>query len=194
MRITVYDILSYLAALYTPLNEIAHTASTVQYAVANAERVVDLLDTAPDVVDQPGASQVRLIGHVRYDDVIFGYEARRPVVHGLTLDVKPGEVVAIVGATGAGKSTLVSLLLRFFDPWSGRITIDGHDVRSLSVKSLRAQIAIVLQESFILPRTSPTVGRTPRASRSKPPPSPPMPPASSTTCPTATRRGSASAA
>ena len=150
---TILVFLSYLAALYTPLNEIAHTASTVQYAVANAERVVDLLDTAPDVVDQPGATQVRLIGHVRYDDVTFGYEARRPVVHGLTLDVKPGEVVAIVGATGAGKSTLVSLLLRFFDPWSGRITIDGHDVRSLSVKSLRAQIAIVLQESFILPIT-----------------------------------------
>ena len=150
---TILVFLSYLAALYTPLNEIAHTASTVQYAVANAERVVDLLDTAPDVVDQPGASQVRLIGHVRYDDVTFGYEARRPVVHGLTLDVTPGEVVAIVGATGAGKSTLVSLLLRFFDPWSGRISIDGYDVRSLSVKSLRAQIAIVLQESFILPIT-----------------------------------------
>jgi ATP-binding cassette subfamily B protein len=150
---TILVFLSYLAALYTPLNEIAHTASTVQYAVANAERVVDLLDTVPDVVDHPGATQVRLIGHVRYDDVTFGYEAGRPVVRGLTLEVKPGEVVAIVGATGAGKSTLVSLLLRFFDPWSGRITIDGHDVRSLSVKSLRAQIAIVLQESFILPIT-----------------------------------------
>ena len=150
---TILVFLSYLAALYAPLNEIAHTASTVQYAVANAERVVDLLDTAPDVVDQPGAIQARLVGRVRYDDVTFGYEARRPVVHGLTLDVKPGEVVAIVGATGAGKSTLVSLLLRFFDPWSGQITIDGYDVRSLSVKSLRAQIAIVLQESFILPIT-----------------------------------------
>jgi ATP-binding cassette subfamily B protein/subfamily B ATP-binding cassette protein MsbA len=150
---TILVFLSYLAALYTPLNEIAHTASTVQYAVANAERVVDLLDTAPDVIDHPGAAQVRLIGHVRYDDVTFGYEARRPVVRGLTLDVKPGEVVAIVGATGAGKSTLVSLLLRCFDPWSGRIMIDGHDVRSLSVKSLRAQVAIVLQESFILPIT-----------------------------------------
>src|SRR2546422_775902 len=150
---TILVFLSYLAALYTPLNEIAHTASTVQYAVANAERVGDLLDTAPDLVDQTGATQVRLIGHVRYDDVTFGYEARRPVVHGLTLDVKPGEVVAIVGATGAGKSTLVSLLLRFFDPWSGRITIDGYDVRSLSVKSLRALIAIVLQEWFILPIT-----------------------------------------
>jgi len=150
---TILVFLSYLAALYAPLNEIAHTASTVQYAVANAERVVDLLDTAPDVVDQPGAIQARLVGRVRYDDVTFGYEARRPVVRGLTLDVEPGEVVAIVGATGAGKSTLVSLLLRFFDPWSGRITIDGHDVRSLAVKSLRAQIAIVLQESFILPIT-----------------------------------------
>jgi ABC-type multidrug transport system fused ATPase/permease subunit len=150
---TILVFLSYLAALYAPLNEIAHTASTVQYAVANAERVVDLLDTVPDVVDQPGAIQARLVGRVRYDDVYFGYEARRPVVRGLTLDVEPGEVVAIVGATGAGKSTLVSLLLRFFDPWSGRITIDGHDVRSLAVKSLRAQIAIVLQESFILPIT-----------------------------------------
>src|SRR5437879_1404415 len=152
---TILVFLSYLAALYTPLNEIAHTASTVQYAVANAERVVDLLDTAPDVVDQPGATQVRLIGHVRYDDVTFGYEARRPVVHGLTLDVKPGEVVAIVGATGAGKSTLVSLLLRFFDPWSGRITIDGYDVRSLSVQSLRAQIAIVLQDLQLLMKGRP---------------------------------------
>jgi ATP-binding cassette, subfamily B, bacterial len=150
---TILVFLSYLAALYTPLNEIAHTASTVQYAVANAERVVELLDTVPDVIDHPGASQVRLRGHVQYDDVTFGYEARRPMIRGLTLDVNPGEVVAIVGATGAGKSTLVSLLLRFFDPWSGRIMIDGHDVRSLSVKSLRAQIAIVLQESFILPIT-----------------------------------------
>src|SRR5262249_50701624 len=69
------------------------------------------------------------------------------------LDVEPGEVIAIVGATGAGKSTLISLLLRFFDPWSGRITIDDRDVRTLSVRSLRAQIAIVLQESFILPIT-----------------------------------------
>jgi ATP-binding cassette, subfamily B, bacterial len=150
---TILVFLSYLAALYTPLNEIAHTASTVQYAVANAERVVELLDTVPDVIDHPGAAQVRLVGHVRYDDVTFGYEPERPVIRGLTLDVKPGEIVAIVGATGAGKSTLVSLLLRFFDPWSGRITIDDRDVRSLSVKSLRAQIAIVLQESLILPIT-----------------------------------------
>ena len=81
----------------------------------------------------------------------FGYESGRPVLHDVNLDVRPGETVAIVGATGAGKSTLAGLVPRFYDPWSGRVTIDGHDLRDLRLKGLRSQVAVVLQEPFLLP-------------------------------------------
>ncbi len=81
----------------------------------------------------------------------FGYEHGRPILNEISMEAHPGEVLAIVGPTGAGKTTLVNLLLRFFDPWSGRITVDGHDLRQLRVKSLRQQVAMVLQEPFIFP-------------------------------------------
>jgi ATP-binding cassette subfamily B protein/subfamily B ATP-binding cassette protein MsbA len=83
--------------------------------------------------------------------VTFGYEPGRPVLHNLALEVKPGETIALVGATGAGKSTLASLIPRFYDPWSGRVTLDGHDLRDLRLVDLRAQIALVFQEPFLLP-------------------------------------------
>ena len=140
--------LSYLASLYGPLNSITYTASTLQYAAANAHRVLEILDTPPDVRDLPEAREARLLGHVRYADVTFGYEPDRPVLKAISFQAKPGEVVAIVGPTGAGKTTLVNLLLRFFDPWSGSITVDGKDIRGLRVRSLRQQIGIVLQEPF----------------------------------------------
>jgi ATP-binding cassette subfamily B protein/subfamily B ATP-binding cassette protein MsbA len=92
-----------------------------------------------------------VVGHVRLESVVFGYEGGRPVLQGVDLEALPGQTVAIVGASGAGKSTLVSLIPRFFDPWSGRVSIDGHDVSELSVASLRAQISVVLQESFLFP-------------------------------------------
>jgi ATP-binding cassette subfamily B protein/subfamily B ATP-binding cassette protein MsbA len=85
--------------------------------------------------------------------VSFGYEPSRPVLRDIWLDARPGETVALVGATGAGKSTLVSLVPRFFDPWAGRVTFDGVDVRELELKSLRAQVSLVLQEPFLLPLT-----------------------------------------
>jgi ATP-binding cassette subfamily B protein/subfamily B ATP-binding cassette protein MsbA len=88
---------------------------------------------------------------VRWDDVVFGYEADRPVLQHVTFDARPGELVALVGATGAGKSTLVSLVPRFFDPWNGRVTIDGTDIRQVQLASVRAQVALVLQDAFILP-------------------------------------------
>jgi ATP-binding cassette subfamily B protein/subfamily B ATP-binding cassette protein MsbA len=89
---------------------------------------------------------------VRYENVTFGYDGR-PVIHGVSFEAHPGEVIAIVGPTGAGKTTLVNLLMRFFDPWSGRVTVDGHDLRDLRIKSLREQVSMVLQESFIFPYT-----------------------------------------
>jgi ATP-binding cassette subfamily B protein/subfamily B ATP-binding cassette protein MsbA len=150
---TVLVFLSYLASLYGPLNSITYTASTLQHAAANADRVLEVLDTPPDVPERADARDVRLTGRVRYEDVTAGYEPGRPVLRHVSFEARPGEVVAIVGPTGAGKTTLVNLLLRFFDPWSGRILVDEHDVRDLRVRSLREQVAIVLQDPFILPLT-----------------------------------------
>jgi ATP-binding cassette subfamily B protein/subfamily B ATP-binding cassette protein MsbA len=150
---TILVFVSYLGSLYGPVNAIAYTAATLRYTAANAERVLEVLDTAPDVRDRPDARDVRLQGHVRFEGVRFGYEPERPVVADVTLEARPGEVVAVVGPTGAGKSSLVSLLVRFFDPWEGRITLDGHDIRDLRLRSLRQQVAVVLQDPFILPLT-----------------------------------------
>jgi ATP-binding cassette subfamily B protein/subfamily B ATP-binding cassette protein MsbA len=150
---TILVFLSYLASLYSPLNSITYTVSTLQHANASADRVMEVLDTPPDIQDSPEAREVKLLGHVRYKDVTFGYEINRPVLKNISLEADPGEVVAIVGPTGAGKTTLINLLVRFFDPWSGQVLIDNHDIRSLRVNSLRKQVAIVLQEPFIFPIT-----------------------------------------
>jgi len=150
---TLLVFLAYLAALYVPLHASTSTASTVQSAAAAAERVLELLDTAPEVRDGPEVLDGRVRGHIRYEHVTFGYEPGRPMLREVSFDVHPGEMVALVGPTGAGKSTLANLLVRFYDPWSGRITIDGHDLSRLRVRSLRQQIAIVLQDPFIFPLT-----------------------------------------
>lgn len=150
---TILVFLSYLGSLYGPLNSITHTASTWQYAASNADRVLEVLTTPPDVEDAAHAREAVLTGSVRYEDVTFGYETLRPILRNVSFEVHPGQVVAIVGPTGAGKTTLVNLLIRFFDVWSGRVVIDGHDVRSLRVRSLRQQVAMVLQEPFIFPLT-----------------------------------------
>jgi ATP-binding cassette subfamily B protein/subfamily B ATP-binding cassette protein MsbA len=118
---------------------------------ANAERVLEILDTPSDLQDADDAREVQLDGHVRYEGVSFGYERGQTVVKDVSLEARPGEVVAIVGPTGAGKTTLVNLLVRFFDPSSGRVVIDGHDIRALRTRSLRRQVAMVLQEPFIFP-------------------------------------------
>ena len=148
---TVLVFISYLASLYTPINSITYTASILRQTAANADRVLEILDTPADLRDGPDAREVRLEGHVRYEAVTFGYEPGRPVLKDVSLEARPGEVVAIVGPTGAGKTTLVNLLIRFFDPSSGRVLIDGHDLRALRIRSLRQQVAMVLQEPFIFP-------------------------------------------
>ncbi|HEX2480299.1 MAG TPA: ABC transporter ATP-binding protein [Methylomirabilota bacterium] len=148
---TVLVFISYLASLYTPINSITYTASILRQTAANADRVLEILDTPSELRDGPDAREARLEGHVRYEAVTFGYEPGRPVLKGVSLEARPGEVVAIVGPTGAGKTTLVNLLIRFFDPSSGRVLIDGHDLRALRIRSLRQQVAMVLQEPFIFP-------------------------------------------
>ena len=143
--------ITYLASFYGPLNTLAHTFSTLQQAGGSADRVIELLDTPVDIEDRPGAVEVDVGGPIRYENVTYGYLPERPVLHDISLEAHPGQVVAIVGPTGAGKTTLVDMLLRFFDPWTGRVTIDGHDVRDIKLRCLRQQIAIVLQDPFIFP-------------------------------------------
>jgi ATP-binding cassette subfamily B protein/subfamily B ATP-binding cassette protein MsbA len=150
---SVLVFLSYLASLYAPLNSITQTASIVQTAGANADRVLEVLDLIPDVRDEPGAIDAPLSGPIRFENVTFSYEPGRPVLKDVSLEVQPGETIAIVGPTGAGKTTLVNMLMRFFDPSTGRVTVGGRDIRSLKVRSVRDQISMVLQDPFIFPYT-----------------------------------------
>lgn len=156
-RLTVGGILvflAYLTALYGPLEALMYAPSTTQGAAGSARRVLEILDTRRDVDDRPGARALtRPSGHLRVEHVTFGYEPGRPVLHDVSFDVRPGETVAIIGPTGAGKSTLAGLVPRFHDAWTGRVTVDGHDVRDLQLKSLRSQVSVVLQEPFLLPMT-----------------------------------------
>jgi ATP-binding cassette subfamily B protein len=141
--------ISYLGSLYYPLNSIACTASTMQSAAAKADRVIEILDTPLEARNSPQAREARLRGHVRYEDVRFNYDSNLPALKGVSFEVRAGESVALVGPIGAGKTTLANLLVRFFDPSSGRILIDSHDIRDLHLRSLREQVAIVLQEPFL---------------------------------------------
>jgi ATP-binding cassette subfamily B protein/subfamily B ATP-binding cassette protein MsbA len=150
---TIVLFLLYLLGFYGPLQSLSATISTIQASSAEADRVTELLELEPDVKDGPEAQDLELRGEVRYEHVEFGYIEGIPVLKDISFDVRPGHVLAIVGPTGAGKTTLVSLLIRFFDPWAGKVLIDGVDIRDLRLHSLRKQVAMVMQEPFILPLT-----------------------------------------
>jgi ATP-binding cassette, subfamily B, bacterial len=146
--------LSYLGSLYAPLEALAYTSSTIQGAAGSARRVWEVLQTESRVKDKPGARAFEMgRGRVQFENVTFGYEPGRAVLYSISLTVDPGETIALVGLTGAGKSTLVSLAPRFADPWEGRVLVDDQDIRGVRLKSLRQQIAIVLQDSFLFPIT-----------------------------------------
>jgi ATP-binding cassette, subfamily B, bacterial len=150
---TIIVFLSYLTSLYDPLDAITQMTGTVQRAAAEADRVGELLEIEPEISDRPHARPAVVSGPVRYEGVAFGYEPGRPVLRSISFEAEPGSVVAIVGPTGAGKTTLVNLLVRFYDPWSGRITIGGVDIREFRYRSLRERIGLVLQDPFIFPLT-----------------------------------------
>jgi ATP-binding cassette, subfamily B, bacterial len=142
--------LLYLKTALKPTRDLAKYAGRIASAAASGERVVELLDTEPEIRDRPGAVSMPLTGHVRFEDVSFRYApGSRPALVGVDLDVPPRTRVALVGPSGGGKSTLASLLPRLYDPTSGRVLVDGHDLRDLSLASLRAQVAVVLQESVL---------------------------------------------
>jgi ABC-type multidrug transport system fused ATPase/permease subunit len=143
-------VLAYIASVFGPLQAISGTVGHLQQQLASLRRVFSLLDARPDVQDAPDASPIRQChGHVSFDAVSFNYPGREGTLKGISFDAAPGEAIAVVGATGAGKSTLISLLPRFYDPVEGRILLDGVDVRMRTLRSLRAQISMVLQEPLL---------------------------------------------
>lgn len=144
--------LIYLNSLQAQTKILAGIYPAVQNIAASVDRVNVVLETQPDILEKIRAVPLPAVrGEVKFENVSAGYEADRPVLNDVSLEMKPGETIAIVGSAGAGKSTLASLIPRFLDPWSGRVLIDGHDVRDLQLNSLRSQIAVVLQEPFLLP-------------------------------------------
>ncbi len=142
--------LTYLKAAFKPMRDVAKYTGRIAQAAASGERIVEVLERRPAVVDASWARPAKpFVGDVRLEDVWLSYEPRLPVLCGLDLWVRPGERVAVVGPSGAGKSSLVMLLSRLRDPDSGVVRIDGHDLRDLTVQSVRSQVAIVLQESVL---------------------------------------------
>ena len=147
-------VISYLAAVYGPLSAIAHTTGQLQGALAGTKRVRAMFALIPETVEAPDAIDATDIkGDVSVEDVGFTYPNGARVLHDISFAAKPGEVIALVGLTGAGKTTLVSLIPRFYDPTVGRVTIDGVDVRQYRVRSLRDKIAIVLQDPVLFAGT-----------------------------------------
>jgi ABC-type multidrug transport system fused ATPase/permease subunit len=147
-------VIAYLGAVYGPLSSIAHTTGQLQGAVAGARRVRSMLAIVPETVEAPDAVPAGGIrGEVRFDAVGFSYPDGTAVLNGITFDVVPGRMVAVVGLTGAGKTTLVSLIPRFYDATSGRVLVDGIDVRKYRVRELREKVAIVLQDPLLLTGT-----------------------------------------
>jgi ABC-type multidrug transport system fused ATPase/permease subunit len=147
-------VISYLAAVYGPLSAIAHTTGQLQGALAGTKRVRAMFALVPETVEAPDAIDAAAIkGDLRVEDVGYTYPNRARVLHDISFAAKPGEVIALVGLTGAGKTTLVSLIPRFYDPTVGRVTIDGVDVRTYRIRSLREKIAIVLQDPVLFAGT-----------------------------------------
>src|SRR5438105_1850265 len=144
----------YITNLYKPMKGLARSSVRFSKASAGAERIAEVMSTRSDGTDREGARAVTgLEGELEIRDVSFEYEAGRPVLSHINLAIKPGEKVAIVGATGAGKSTLVSLIPRFYDPIEGEVRIDGEDIRSYTLQSLREQISLVLQDQLLFSGT-----------------------------------------
>jgi len=146
--------LGYVRRFFQPVRAIGVLYAQVQTAIAAAERIFGLLDEVPEITDAPDALELHAAeGHIVFDEVTFGYEASNPVLKEVSFDAQPGQMIAIVGPTGAGKTTMVNLLMRFYDVGSGRVLLDGHDIRDLTVDSLRRQVGMVLQDTFLFSGT-----------------------------------------
>ena len=147
---TIASFINYSRQFARPLSMLANMYNTIQSAIAGAERVFETIDEVPDVVDVPDAHPLgKIEGHVELRDVCFGYEKDIAVLKNVSLEAQPGQTIALVGPTGAGKTTIVNLLTRFYDIDSGAILVDGHDIREVRKDDLRRQMGIVLQDTFL---------------------------------------------
>jgi ABC-type multidrug transport system fused ATPase/permease subunit len=151
---TLFAFMLYVQNFFDPVQQLSQLYNTFLSATAALDKIMDVMDEEPEVLDASEAETLPHVdGHVRFEDVRFSYRTGPEVLHGLDLDVPPGTTVALVGHTGAGKSTIAKLLARFYDPTHGRITIDGHDLRDITQASLRRQLGIVPQEGFLFAGT-----------------------------------------
>jgi ABC-type multidrug transport system fused ATPase/permease subunit len=151
---TLFAFMLYVQNFFDPVQQLSQLYNTFLSATAALDKIMDVLDEKPQVMDKTASAPLPEVqGRVRFEDVRFTYGTGPEVLHGLNLDVAPGTTVALVGHTGAGKSTIAKLLARFYDPTSGRITIDGHDLRDITQETLRRQLGIVPQEGFLFAGT-----------------------------------------
>jgi ATP-binding cassette subfamily B protein len=151
---TIFVFVQFVQRFNQPIQQIAVLWTNIQSAVAGGERIFGLLDVTPDLLDRPDARDLPQIqGRVVFEDVTAEYKPGEPVLRGVSFTAEPGQTVAIVGPTGAGKTTIINLIPRFYDVSGGRVLVDGADVREVTAASLRAQIGIVLQDSFLFSDT-----------------------------------------
>ena len=144
----------YLQSFFDPIQQLSQLYTTYQAGMAALDKIFDLLDQEPDLTDRPGAIELPPVrGEIRFEDVSFSYDGEKQALSALSLTIPPGQTVALVGATGAGKSTLAKLVARLHDPDSGRVLVDGYDLREVSQRSLRSQLGIVPQEGFLFSGT-----------------------------------------
>jgi len=147
---TLVAFLSYVVSFYEPINRLTEIDNVFQQAIAAGERIFELLDVTSDIKDTPDAIDLPAIsGRVAFEQVHFRYGTGDAVLHDVTFQMEPGETVALVGPSGAGKTSIANLLCRFYDPICGRITVDGHDLRRVELGTLRSQVAVVLQDTFL---------------------------------------------
>ena len=147
---TLAAFLLYLSAFFAPIQQMVQLYNTYQQGQAALRKLRELLATEPSVAEDPAAVDLPPVeGEVRLEGVSFGYDPARPVLHAVDLRIAPGETLAVVGATGAGKSTIAKLVIRLYDPDAGRVLIDGHDLRRVTVASLRSQLGVIPQEAFL---------------------------------------------
>ena len=151
---TLVAFIAYIATIYDPINRLTEVDNIFQEAIAAGERIFELLDETMEVKDAPNAIELPVIsGEMIFDQVYFKYGSGDQVLHAVSFTMAPGEVVALVGPSGAGKTSIANLICRFYDPVNGRVTIDGYDLRDIKMNSLRRQVAVVLQDSFLFNNT-----------------------------------------
>jgi ATP-binding cassette subfamily B protein len=146
--LTVFQ--SCMMQFYMPVQSLAWLNERFQRASTSAERVFDIIDTEPEIADREDAIEIpEIVGHVEFKDVTFSYDGEKNALEDVSFEIEPGEMIGLAGHTGAGKSTLINLVCRFYDVNDGAILIDGHNIRDVKIDSLRAQIGVVLQNPFL---------------------------------------------